>query len=226
MTEGAARLRARHAGFTLVELLAAIALMALMAALSWRGLDGMAQAQAQIGRHADEVLALQTGLAQWRVDLDALAEIPQVDGIDWNGSTLRLTRLSAAEGEGLRVVAWTRRAHPEGQWMRWQSPAVRTAGEWSDAWNRAALWAQQAGAADRRLEVGVAPLQAWQVLYFQNGTWVPAGRGDGRPAAGAQAPVQGLPEGIRLLLTLPPGRALSGTLTVDWVRLTDGAGRS
>jgi general secretion pathway protein J len=211
-----ARLRARHGGFTLVELLAAIALMALMAALSWRGLDGMAQAQSRIREHADEVLALQTGLAQWRVDLDALAGTPDGGGLDWNGGTLRLTRFPAAAGEGLRVVAWTRRADAAGQWLRWQSPPVRTAGEWREAWSRAALWAQHAGAADRPLETSVAPLQAWQVLYFQNGAWAPAG---------PQATAQGLPEGIRLLLTLPPGHAASGALTIDWVRLTDAAGR-
>ena len=36
-------LRVQH-GFTLVELLVAVALMALMAAMSWRGLDGMVTA--------------------------------------------------------------------------------------------------------------------------------------------------------------------------------------
>jgi general secretion pathway protein J len=35
-------------GFTLIELLVAISLMALMAALAWRGLDGMTRAQTQM----------------------------------------------------------------------------------------------------------------------------------------------------------------------------------
>ena len=39
------RLNPRHSrGFTLIELLVAIAVMALMAILSWRGLDGMSRA--------------------------------------------------------------------------------------------------------------------------------------------------------------------------------------
>ena len=63
-------------GFTLIELLVAIALMALMAAMSWRGLDGMTRAQTQMHQQADEVLTLQTGLAQWGADLDALAQQP------------------------------------------------------------------------------------------------------------------------------------------------------
>ena len=53
-------------GFTLIELLVAIAVMALMAMLSWRGLEGMSRAQSQLQIHADDALALQVGLSQWR----------------------------------------------------------------------------------------------------------------------------------------------------------------
>ena len=67
-------MRGRSAlGFTLIELLVAISLMALMAALAWRGLDGMTRAQSQMRQQADDVLALQAGLVQWGADLDALA---------------------------------------------------------------------------------------------------------------------------------------------------------
>ena len=66
----------RIGGFTLIELLVAITIMALMAVLSWRGLDGMTRAQSQTSQRADEVLTLQAGLAQWKVDLDALTQTP------------------------------------------------------------------------------------------------------------------------------------------------------
>lgn len=58
-------------GFTLVELLVALAAMAVLALMSWRGIDGMLRAQEQVRRHGDGVLVLQTALAQWRTDLDA-----------------------------------------------------------------------------------------------------------------------------------------------------------
>ena len=45
-------------GFTLIELLVAIAVMALVAILSWRGLDGMVRAQTTTQQRADEVLSL------------------------------------------------------------------------------------------------------------------------------------------------------------------------
>ncbi|MDO5087964.1 MAG: prepilin-type N-terminal cleavage/methylation domain-containing protein [Comamonadaceae bacterium] len=69
----ASRLPRPARGFTLVEVLVALTIMAVMAGLSWRAIDGMARAQAHTRQHADGVLALQAGLAQWRADLDALA---------------------------------------------------------------------------------------------------------------------------------------------------------
>ena len=53
--------RARRArGFTLIELLVALAVMALLALVSWRGLDGMSRATTQNQLRADAVLTLQT----------------------------------------------------------------------------------------------------------------------------------------------------------------------
>ena len=72
-------------GFTLVELMVAIVVMALLALLSWRGLDGMTRVQSQTQTHTDSVLALQAGLAQWQTDLDALTvqvNVPGVSGLD------------------------------------------------------------------------------------------------------------------------------------------------
>jgi len=58
-------MRRGQPGFTLVELLVAIAVMALLAIVSWRGLDGMVRAQQITRERADAVLELQTVLAQW-----------------------------------------------------------------------------------------------------------------------------------------------------------------
>ena len=49
-------------GFTLVEMLVAIALMALMGVMAWRGLGSMQGAQIRLAQHADDTLALQAGL--------------------------------------------------------------------------------------------------------------------------------------------------------------------
>ena len=223
----------RIGGFTLIELLVAITIMALMAVLSWRGLDGMARAQTQTSQRADEVLTLQAGLAQWKVDLDALTQTPFASSLDWDGRVLRLTRRTAPLGDGLVVVAWTRRSDAGGQWLRWQSPVLRTVGAWNEAWSRASQWAQNASAEDRAREVQVMALQDWQIFYFRSDAWTNPLSSDasqpvnGAPTLALNQPVGGVvtaqatvPEGIRLVLALPPTSAISGKLTLDWVRPT------
>ena len=226
-------------GFTLIELLVAITIMALMAVLSWRGLDGMTRAQAQTSARADEVLTLQAGLAQWKVDLDSLTQMPQLSSLDWDGRVLRLTRQTAPAGDGLVVVAWTRRNDGGGQWLRWQSLPVRNLVGWTDAWSQAARWAQSAGTADRLREVTIVPLDDWQIFYFRSDAWtnplssegsqavaapaLPASAAAGLPVTAARASV---PEGIRLVLTLPARQAIGGKITLDWVRPTLGGDKS
>jgi general secretion pathway protein J len=223
-------------GFTLVELLVALFAMALLAVMSWRGLDGMTRAQAQTEARADEVLTLQVGLSQWAADLDAVMQLPQSPALDWNGRVLRMTRRgTASPGDGVLVAAWTRRTvNGQGTWLRWQSPQVTTRGDLEAQWQRADLWSQNPGDDERRGEVAVTPLEDWQIFYFRENAWTNPQSSDASARATAPpATVQGLPgatpvlpDGIRLVLTLPPGQAISGTLTRDWVRPTLAANKS
>jgi general secretion pathway protein J len=219
--------RPRIGGFTLIELLVAIALMALMAALSWRGLDGMTRAQTQMRQHSDDVLALQAGLAQWGADLDALAVQPNSPSLDWDGRALRILRRgTATPGEGLRVVAWSRRDGASGgQWLRWQSPPLNTRGDLQQAWQNAGLWAQNASEEARQREVRIVPLDSWQIFYYRTNAWSNPLSSAGTTSAGQVAAAPLIPDGIRLVLTLTPGQAVSGTLTRDWLRPTVGGGK-
>ncbi len=203
-------------GFTRFELLVAVGLMALMAGLSWRGLDGMIRAQSQMRQHADEVLTLQAGLDQWGADLNGLSLQPNLTSLDWDGRALRILRRSASTpAEGLKVVAWTRRViDGQGQWLRWQSPALTTRGEVQSAWQQAALWAQTPSADDTRREVRIAALDQWQIYYFRGDAW-------SNPQSSAGNTL--IPDAVRLVLTLAPGQAISGSVTRDWLRATVGA---
>ncbi|MBT9511399.1 MAG: prepilin-type N-terminal cleavage/methylation domain-containing protein [Acidovorax sp.] len=212
-------------GFTLVELLLAIAVMSLLAILSWRGLDGMVRAQEITRQRADEMLVLQAALGQWGTDLDALMPVANTTPLDWDGQVLRLTRRSSAvPDEGALVVAWTRRnANGAGQWLRWQSPPVRTRSEWQQAWQQAAQWARTPGDAERRYEVTLLPLDSWQIFYYRGGAWSNPLSSTGTTPGDSSAAI---PDGVRLQITLPPGQALAGQLTRDWVNPVLGGGRS
>ena len=219
--------RHRMRGFTLIELLVAISLMALMAALSWRGLDGMTRAQTQMRQHSDAVLALQAALAQWGADLDALATQPNTPSLDWDGRALRILRRgTATPGEGLRVVAWSRRTiDGTGQWLRWQSPPLTTRGELQLAWQKAAAWAQNPSAQERQREVRIAPLDQWQIFYYRSDAWSNPLSSAGTASEGKVATDLSIPDGVRLVLTLSPGQAISGLVTRDWVRPSVGGGK-
>ncbi len=221
-------------GFTLVELLVALVAMALLAVMSWRGLDGMTRAQAQTEARADEVLTLQVGLAQWGADLDALIQLPQQPAIDWNGRVLRLTRRgTAAVTDGVLVVAWTRRVvNGNGTWLRWQSPQVSTRGELDEQWQKADIWSQNPGDQEKLYEVAVTPLEDWQIFYYRENAWTnPQSSAAGTasplpPSLGLPGAPTTVPEGVRVVLTLPPGQAITGTLTRDWVRPNVGGNKS
>lgn len=225
-------------GFTLIELLVAVSLMAVLAIMSWRGLDGMVRARTITEARADAVLTLQIGLAQWAADLDAMVKTPQLPELDWDGRVLRMTRRSTVDATaGTLVVAWTRRLEDgKGQWLRWQSPPVTQRNALLEAWQRATVWAQNPGDAERRDEVAVLALDEWQIFYFRSDAWTnplssdatqnsaPAG-GTGT-GTGIVTDTGTTPDGVRLVLTLPPGGALAGKLTRDWVRPTVSGGKS
>ena len=226
--------RARLCGFTLVELLVALAAMALMSVMAWRGVDAMGRAQAQTRQYSEEVLTLQTGLAQWARDLDAVVQLAPVGGLDFDGRVLRMTRqygaqlsadvegaAPAEDGGSIRVVAWgARQVDGQRQFLRWQSAPLYTRAALRQAWDEAAAWGQNPTDALRRLEVQVAAIDSWQVYYFRNTSW-----SSPLSSAAASGPGQSaLPEGVRLLLTLASGQSVSGKLTVDWVKPTVGSG--
>lgn len=223
-------------GFTLVEVLVAIGVMALMALMGWRGLDGMARSQHELHTRGEQLQTTQTALAQWRSDLDQLHTMQGLPAWDWDGRVLRLTRSSATgQPAALRVVAWTL-ASTSGQWLRWQSAPLTRQGAWQQAWLDASQWAQHPAARVRPPSTEAAgengasalrlqSLAQWQLFVHRDGAWthpLSSDAGSPQPGTPSQTPeparTQSVPDAVRLQLQWPPGSMLAGELTLDWVR--------
>lgn len=222
-------------GFTLVEVLVALLIMATMAVIAWRGIDSMLRgrdiSQASLLRSE----RLQTVLAQWEQDLRSLQDsgLSEVAPIGFDGASLRLTR---QRPEGLQLVVWSLRA---GRLLRWESAPVTRVGDLTQAYSRS----QQTLALDGRELVALEGLAGWQMHFYRGNAWSNAQSSDdlaapsteGKPAVaagaasaagpGASAPAgkgdaesggaikRQLPSGVRMVLEFAPGSGIEGQLT-------------
>lgn len=169
--------------------------MALLAVMSWRGLDALLRAARITREHSTALLGLQAGLTQWRIDLDQRVATPYLPALDWDGRVFRLLRSSpAGADEAWQVVAWTQRlAAGSLQWTRWQSAPLTQRAELLGAWQQAAAWGRATGelaAANESQDAGtsavngnpnpaasavaVTPLIGWQLLQYRGGQWLRA----------------------------------------------------
>jgi general secretion pathway protein J len=211
------------AGFTLIEVLVASAILSLMALLSWRGLDGMSRAQTALQERSNAAQTLQVGLAQWRTDLDSMVVLPNTPALDWDGRVLRITRQHLQDPQaGVQVVAWTL---ANGQWTRWQSAPLTQADAWAQAWKNAQVWSESAGRLNTNTssEVLIHPVRDWQIYFHRDGAWSNALSSEGSRSDLGKKPIGAsatLPEGIRLVINLANDNSLQGKLSLDWVRPT------
>lgn len=199
----------RPDGFTLVEVLVALAALALMATLSWRGLDGMLRTREQLGSYSDEVATLQSALAQWQDDLEALQGQPDLPGLDWDGRVLRMVRTDLDhENPVLRVVSWRVAPHDGiSYWMRSASAPLTSRSALQLAWQQAL---QSAGQEASTQAVRLSAVTDWQLYYFRGNAWSNPQSSAGDASAS--------PDGVRLVLNLHAGPALGGRVVLDWVR--------
>ena len=213
-------------GFTLVEVLVALLIMAVMAAMGWQGVSSMARSR-DIGAAASErTLLLSTLVAQWEQDLAAVYDSPQVPGLAFDGASLRLVRRA---DEGVQVVVWSVLS---GTWRRWSGPVLRRSGELQQSW-LASQQLQGNEPGQLKLLDGVG---GWQIYFWRGQGWSNAQSsgdlastvGDAAAAAAATPPASGasataaagapqanpaslprraqLPTGVRLVIDLPEGQ--------------------
>ena len=216
----AARLQ-MHRGFTLVEVLVALMVMALMAAMAWQGVDGVVRSRNDSQTRLEQTLRLNTVIAQWEQDLSLIQDTTAAPGLQFDGVSLRMTR--SATG-GMQVVVWSLRpssliggsaANPAltGEVLqRWAGPVVTSKNELQEQWFRSL---QFLGTEPGQLST-MSGLSTWQVYFYQGNAWANAqstgnSSNPGNPGSVGQA----LPTGVRLVLTFAEGSGNVGCLTRD-----------
>jgi len=198
----------RARGFTLVEVLVALVVMATMAAMAWRGIDALVKSREIAQARLAQTARLQTVLAQWEVDLRALQDSHStVQPIAFDGGNLVLTRQVPT---GLQVVVWSLR---DSSLWRWESPSVRTIENLENERQRGLQQLAQGNPALRAFD-GVA---GWQFYCFWGNAWsncqstggtAQTNAGPVNPRATNQAPA-----GLRIAMQFAEGSGLVGTLT-------------
>ncbi|MFM7848960.1 MAG: type II secretion system protein J [Rubrivivax sp.] len=212
------RARATACGFTLVEVLVALAVMAVIAGMAWQGIDAMVRSRDAAQASSQATLRTGIALAQWERDLWAVLATGAVPVLRFDGANVRMTR-EAADG-GVQVVVWSRR---EGAWWRWASSGVTRTADLQELWLRS----QQLMGLEAGTVKVLDSLDGLQLYFHRDNAWTnaqstgdsggpsagpPSGGPAGSPPPGAlPAPLdERLPNAVRLVLNLP-----AGTLTRD-----------
>ncbi len=220
-------------GFTLVEVMVALVILATMAGMAWQGVDMIVRSRAAASDRVERLLRLQSVLAQWEVDLREVADTQNVPGFGFDGATLRLTRRRDA---GVQVVAWTLR---DQTLMRWAGPVAVSGEALQEAW----MHSHQLLPAEANQLTMLAGVESWQVYVYskRSGSWsngqstgdlksddgaaaaaaaaaasAASGASAGATLSAAASTRAALPDGVRLSLQFGPGSGgINGTLVRD-----------
>jgi len=216
--------RPRCHGFTLIEVLVAMVVMAIMSLMAWQGVDGIARTRESNQLRLEQVLRLETVIAQWELDLGSIQETSAVPTLSCDGQSVRLVRRT--EG-GLQVVVWALRPDTQASvWQRWAGPVVTTTRNLQESWFRTQQF-QGSEAGQLRALTG---LEDWHVYFFQGTAWancqstgnvvaLPTAPAASAAASGAAPGLQkvALPSGVRVVLGFAPGSGLVGNLVRDTI---------
>ena len=125
----------RAAGFTLVEVLVALVILAILSAMAFRGIDAVVRAKEAALAATDRTLKLNTGMSQFEYDVSQIVNtnvLPQA--VMFDGATLRVARRTP---DGIQLVLWTLQ---DRRWQRWASGSFIHMSELTDAWMRTQQW--------------------------------------------------------------------------------------
>jgi len=197
------------AGFTLVELLVAIGILAMVAVLGWRGLDGIVRARVALTHEMEVTRGMQLAFAQLQNDCENLADADLVGNrplLMWDADRLTLVRKVYVENEPSRLQVIGYRV-VNNQLLRRESPGTRDLDQVGQLWQSIASDAPADNAPSVVLQEGVAGMQVqgWQNDVWRNEPTVVGGSTEesnsGVPPNLNPAPPQA-PTGVQVALTV------------------------
>jgi general secretion pathway protein J len=190
----------RAAGFTLIEVLVALVILAILSAMAFRGIDAVMRAKDTALASSDRTLKLNTGMSQFEYDVSQIVNtqvLPQA--VMFDGATLRVARRTS---QGVQLVLWTLQ---DRRWQRWASGSFIHTSELTDAWMRSQQWAAISGDAITVLD----NVDAFQVYLCNpaNITTTGCSWNNVQSTQGAATAASGVAQAnaIRISLKLPEG---------------------
>lgn len=199
--------RSRRAGFTLVELLVAIGILAMVAVLGWRGLDGIVRARVALTNEMEITRGMQLAFAQLQNDCENAASSELMRGqpaLLWDADRLTLVRKVYVEHEPSRLQVISYRV-VNGQLIRRESPGTRDLNQVGQLWQALASDTPADNSPSVVLQVGVAGMQVqgWQNNAWRNEPTAVGGNVDPPPPNPPPVPGRSLePTGVQVALTV------------------------
>lgn len=188
---------ARPRGFTLVEVMVAMVVMAVLAGMAWQGIDAISRGQQGTRVAMERTLRLNTVVAQFEQDLGAVQETPAVNPLAFDGATLRLTRRTP---QGMQLVAWSLQGQ---RFVRWAGPVTTAQADLQDSWMRS----HQLDNLGQPPTTALEGVTAWQVYFYRGNSWTNAqSSGDlVAPPGASPPPAPPPPPATPPIATTPPG---------------------
>lgn len=133
------RSKHRSQGLTLVELMVAIAVLAFISMLGWRGLDAITRARLALNQELVQTRGLQLAFAQLQIDCANTVDSSTLAGaaplvVDANRVTLARRLQPEAQAGALQLVTWRWR---DGVLTREETPPTRDLNQLNRYWQLA-----------------------------------------------------------------------------------------